>query len=64
LIGLARDGLASFEPAFVAELAAIMQWSFDYVQRDAGQQREKSFDAVAKGGTTTLTGGYGYLIEN
>lgn len=35
LIGLAQDGLASFEPAFADELAAIMAWSFDYLQRDA-----------------------------
>ncbi|SIT14819.1 transketolase [Paracoccus saliphilus] len=36
LIGMAQDGLASFEPAFAAELAAIMEWSFDYMQRDGG----------------------------
>jgi len=34
LIGLSQDGLASFEPAFADELAAIMDWSFDYLQRD------------------------------
>lgn len=34
LIGIAQDGLASFEPAFVDELAAILSWSFDYLQRD------------------------------
>ena len=28
LIGLAQDGLASFEPAYVDELAAIMGWAF------------------------------------
>ena len=33
LIGMAQDGLASFEPAFVDELAAIMEWSFEYIQR-------------------------------
>ncbi|HSI41255.1 MAG TPA: transketolase [Xanthobacteraceae bacterium] len=33
LIGMAQDGLASFEPAFVDELAAILRWSFDYMQR-------------------------------
>ena len=35
LIGMAQDGLASFEPAYADELAAIMAWSFDYMQRDA-----------------------------
>ncbi len=34
LIGIAQDGLASFEPAFVDELAAIMNWSFSYMQKD------------------------------
>jgi pyruvate dehydrogenase E1 component len=34
LIGIAQDGLAAFEPAFVDELAAIMGWGFDYMQRD------------------------------
>lgn len=44
LIGMAQDGLASFEPAFADELAAILTWGFDYLQRDgardAGQVRE------------------------
>jgi pyruvate dehydrogenase E1 component len=35
LIGMAQDGLASFEPAHVDELTAILRWSFDYLQRDA-----------------------------
>src|SRR5690606_17506561 len=34
LIGMAQDGLASFEPAYVDELTAILRWSFDYLQRD------------------------------
>ncbi len=36
LIGMAQDGIASFEPAFVDELAAILEWAFEYIQRDAG----------------------------
>ena len=35
LIGMAQPGLASFEPAFVDELATIMAWSFSYIQNDA-----------------------------
>jgi pyruvate dehydrogenase E1 component len=31
---LAQDGLASFEPAYVDELAAIMDWAFSYMQKD------------------------------
>lgn len=34
LIGMAQDGLAAFEPAYVDELAVIMRWGFDYMQRD------------------------------
>jgi len=34
LIGMAQDGLASFEPAFVDELAVILRFAFDYMQRD------------------------------
>ncbi len=34
LIGMSQDGLAAFEPAFADELAVIMEWAFDYLQRD------------------------------
>ena len=34
LIGMSQDGLAAFEPAFADELAVIMAWAFDYLQRD------------------------------
>jgi pyruvate dehydrogenase E1 component len=34
LIGMSQDGLAAFEPAFADELAIVMDWAFDYLQRD------------------------------
>ncbi len=34
LIGMAQDGLADFEPAFVDELAVILRFALDYIQRD------------------------------
>src|SRR5476649_608265 len=34
LIGIAQDGLASFEPAFVDELAVILRWAFAYILQD------------------------------
>ena len=37
LIGMAQDGLASFEPAFVDELAVIMGWGFRHMQREAAR---------------------------
>ena len=36
LIGLGQPGLTMFEPAFVDELAAIMGWAFDHLQREDG----------------------------
>ena len=41
LTGMAQDGLASFEPAFVDELAVIMQWAFDYMQRDGNNDPDE-----------------------
>ena len=34
LIGMAQDGLAAFEPAFVDELSVILRFAFEYMQRD------------------------------
>lgn len=34
LIGISQDGLASFEPAYLDELSIIMDWAFNYMQRD------------------------------
>ncbi|QCI65087.1 transketolase-like TK C-terminal-containing protein [Phreatobacter stygius] len=42
LIGIAQDGLAAFEPAFVDELATIMQFGFDYMQRDGGDDPDEA----------------------
>lgn len=35
LIGMAQDGLATFEPAFVDELAVIMAWGFEHMQAES-----------------------------
>ena len=32
LIGMAQDGLTSFEPAFADELAVILRWGFEHIQ--------------------------------
>jgi pyruvate dehydrogenase E1 component len=37
LIGMGQDGLASFEPAFVDELAVIMAHGFEHMQREEGE---------------------------
>jgi pyruvate dehydrogenase E1 component len=55
LIGLAQDGLAAFEPAYVDELAAILQWSFDYMQRDgSGEDKPGEWLRDIKGGSVYL----------
>ncbi len=37
LVGLSQDGLAAFEPAYLDELSVVMDWAFDYLQRDTEQ---------------------------
>jgi pyruvate dehydrogenase E1 component len=54
LIGMAQDGLASFEPAFADELKAIMEWSFDYIQRDGAGQSEIAWLRDKEGGSVYL----------
>jgi pyruvate dehydrogenase E1 component len=54
LIGMAQDGLATFEPAYVDELAAIMEWGFDYMQREAPEDKEQRWHRDEKGGSLYL----------
>ena len=54
LIGMAQDGLAAFEPAFADELAALMAWSFDYLQRDGSRERGRGWLRDARGGSVYL----------
>jgi pyruvate dehydrogenase E1 component len=54
LIGMAQDGLASFEPAFVDELAVIMRWGFAHMQREAGQGEEGGGSVYLRLSTRTI----------
>jgi pyruvate dehydrogenase E1 component len=59
LIGMAQDGLVAFEPAYVDELAVIMAWAFDYMQRDGlsespEDERRSRWVRDAKGGSVYL----------
>ena len=55
LIGMSQDGLASFEPAFVDELSIIMDWAFDYMQRDGeGDPDERTWLRDETGGSVYL----------
>jgi pyruvate dehydrogenase E1 component len=37
LTGLAQPGLTAFEPAYADELAVLLRWAFEEIQRDDGQ---------------------------
>ena len=55
LIGMSQDGLAAFEPAFADELAVIMAWAFDYMQRDGeGDPDERTWLRDETGGSVYL----------
>ena len=55
LVGMAQDGLCSFEPAFVDELAVMMRFSFDYMQRDGEAAPDaRSWLRDATGGSVYL----------
>ena len=55
LIGMAQDGLAAFEPAFVDELAVIMRFAFDYMQRGGeSEPSERTWLRDETGGSVYL----------
>jgi pyruvate dehydrogenase E1 component len=52
---MSQDGLASFEPAFLDELSIIMDWAFDYLQRDGdGNPDERTWLRDETGGSVYL----------
>ena len=52
--GMAQDGIAAFEPAFVDELATIMAWAFDYMQRDGSGGGDDPWLRDRQGGSVYL----------
>lgn len=54
MIGLAQDGLAAFEPAFVDELAVILAWAFAYIQKDGDVTSERNWLRDESGGSVYL----------
>ena len=59
LVGMAQDGLCSFEPAFLDELAVMMRFGFDYMQRGIDEsggdtQDERTWLRDATGGSVYL----------
>ena len=63
LVGMAQDGLCSFEPAYLDELAVMMRFGFDYMQRQ-GEAEDDYAESHPVGEKTWLrdqTGGSIYL---
>jgi pyruvate dehydrogenase E1 component len=55
LIGMAQDGLAAFEPGFVDELAVILAFALDYIQRSGtGEASERNWLRDETGGSVYL----------
>src|SRR6185312_6965565 len=55
LIGMAQDGLAAFEPAFVDELSVMLRFAFDYMQRSGeAEPDDRSWLRDATGGSVYL----------
>ena len=55
LVGMAQDGLAAFEPAFIDELSVILRFAFDYMQRDGDAPPDpRSWLRDATGGSVYL----------
>jgi pyruvate dehydrogenase E1 component len=55
LIGVAQDGLAAFEPAFVDELAVILSFALAYIQKDGeGEPSEHNWLRDETGGSVYL----------
>jgi pyruvate dehydrogenase E1 component len=54
LIGMTQDGLAAFEPAYVDELAVIMRWAFDYMQKSGTEVSERNWLRDETGGSVYL----------
>ena len=54
LIGMAQDGLAAFEPAYVDELAVILRWAFAYIQKGGSEISERNWLRDETGGSVYL----------
>ncbi len=54
MIGIAQHGLAAFEPAYADELATIMTWAFEHLQREAEEVPAEDLLGDARGGSVYL----------
>lgn len=64
LIGISQDGLAAFEPAFADELSIIIDWAFDYMQRDeknTARAKRANISGQPSAWSRDISGGSVYL---
>ncbi len=54
LIGVAQDGIAAFEPAFVDELAVIFAFALAYIQKQGDETSERNWLRDETGGSVYL----------
>jgi pyruvate dehydrogenase E1 component len=54
LIGMAQDGIASFEPSYVDELAVILEWALEYIQRSPKETKGDAWLHERDGGSVYL----------
>ena len=54
LIGMAQDGIASFEPSYVDELAVILEWALEYIQRAPKEEKGDAWLHERDGGSVYL----------
>lgn len=54
LIGMGQPGLAAFEPAFGDELAVLLSWSLDHLQRDGSMPLPDDWLGDGDGGSVYL----------
>ena len=54
LLGMGKDHLSSFEPAFADELLAILRWAFDHVQLHGSGEEGDDLLADGAGGSVYL----------
>jgi pyruvate dehydrogenase E1 component len=54
LIGMAQDGIASFEPSYVDELAVILEWALEYIQREPKPAKGDAWLHERDGGSVYL----------
>jgi pyruvate dehydrogenase E1 component len=54
MIGMAQPGLISYEPAYADELAVILQWAFEHIQRGGAEGEEEGASVYLRLSTRAL----------